>query len=384
MNIADLEDSLNLNPNGNRIEEEEEEEEEGIRAGRIANAVAFPMALKTAVELGVIDAIHAAGEGDWLSPREIACRIPTKPGNPHAPMMLDRILRLLASYSIVKCRTVRTQEDGGGTEIERVYASKPICRFFLNDSQGSGSLFPLFLVSLTDVYINMWSHLKDMIIEGKDPFTCANGTGLYEYLARNEPFHELFHRAMSEHSTMIMKKILRVYKGFEGVNVLVDLGGGDGTSLSLVTAKHPHIRGINFDLLDVVAKAPTFPGVEHVAGDMFVEIPKADAIFTKRSIHGWNDEESVKILRNCWKSLPDKGKVIIVETVVPTNLEGGREYANLSFDLDVLLMALLPGGRERTRAEFEGLARRSGFARCEFVCRAYYCWVIEFHKETGM
>ncbi|XP_010539651.1 PREDICTED: indole glucosinolate O-methyltransferase 1-like [Tarenaya hassleriana] len=372
--------NLNHNASPNTTKEENDDDEIGIRAGRIANAVAFPMVLKAAIEIGVVDAIHQAGEGVWLSPSDVACRLPTKPSNPHAPMLLDRMLCLLSSYSLVKCRT-RTGENGRTGVTERVYSAEPICRFFLNDSQGSGSLAPLFLVSHSNVYIQMWFHYKDMILEGKAPFDCAHGTTLYEYLPRDEPFHELFHRAMSEHSTMVMKKLLEVYKGFEGVNVLVDVGGSDGTTLSLITAKYPHIRGINFELPDVVAKAPSFPGVEHVAGDMFVEVPKGDAIFTKRSIHGWNDEDCVKILKNCWKSLPEKGKVIVMETIVPTNPEGGGEYSNFGFDLDVLLLALCAGGKERTRAEFEALAKRSGFDRCEFVCRAYYSWVIEFHKD---
>ncbi|XP_010521261.2 PREDICTED: indole glucosinolate O-methyltransferase 4-like [Tarenaya hassleriana] len=382
-----LEESLNPNSNPNFKPNEEVEDDgyEGIWAGRIANAIAFPMGRednqRDCVPHGFENRSASAGEGAWVSPSEIARRLPIKPTNPHAPMLLDRMLRLLASYDMVKCRTVQARENGRTGETESVYATKPICRFFLsNNNQDSGSVVPLYLVSQSDVYIKMWLHMKDLILDGTDPFTRAHGVSLYEYLRRNKPFHELFHRAMAEHSTMIMKRLLEVYRGFEGVNVLVDVGGSDGTSIALVTSKYPRMKGINFDLPDVIAKAPPFPGVEHVAGDMFVEIPKGDAIFTKRSIHGWDDENSVKILKNCWKSLPEKGKVIIVETIIPTNPEGGGEYSNFGFDMDVLVCTLLGGGRERTRAEFEALAKKSGFARCEFPCRAYYCWVIEFHK----
>ncbi|XP_010521262.1 PREDICTED: indole glucosinolate O-methyltransferase 3-like [Tarenaya hassleriana] len=379
-----LEKSLSPNPNPNPNpsfkpnEEVEDDGYEGIRAGRIANAVAFPMVLKAAFEIGVIDAIASAGEGAWVSPSEIARRLPIKPTNPHAPVLLDRMLRLLASYDMV---TVQARENGRTGETETVYATKPICRFFLsNNNQDSGSVVPLFLVTHSDVFIKMWSHMKDLILDGTEPFRRAHDMSLYEYLRRNEPFHELFHRAMAEHSTMIMKRLLEVYRGFENVNVLVDVGGSDGTSIALVTSKYPRIKGINFDLPDVIAKAPSYHGVEHVAGDMFVEVPKGDAIIMKRLVHDWNDDDCIKILKNCWKSLPDKGKMIVVETIIPTNPEGGGEYSNFGSDLDVTMLAL-DGGKERTRSEFEDLATRSGFARCEFVCRAYYCWVIEFHKK---
>ena len=53
-----------------------------------------------------------------------------------------------------------------------------------------------------------------------------------------------------------MKRILQIYKGFEGLKVLVDVGGGIGVTLSIITSKYPHIKGINYDLPHVLADAP--------------------------------------------------------------------------------------------------------------------------------
>lgn len=55
-------------------------------------------------------------------------------------------------------------------------------------------------------------------------------------------------------------EILAKAGAFQDVNCLVDVGGGLGSSLALITAKYPHIRGINFDLPHVVAAAPPYPG----------------------------------------------------------------------------------------------------------------------------
>ena len=55
--------------------------------------------------------------------------------------------------------------------------------------------------------------------------------------------------------------ILDVYKGFEGLKVLVDVGGGIGVTLNVITSKYPQIRGINFDLPHVVSDAPSYPGI---------------------------------------------------------------------------------------------------------------------------
>ncbi|KAF2323752.1 hypothetical protein GH714_036830 [Hevea brasiliensis] len=69
--------------------------------------------------------------------------------------------------------------------------------------------------------------------------------------------------------------------GFNGVGSLVDVGGGTGAMVSEIVKAHPHVKGINFDLPHVVATAPEYEGVTHVAGNMFTSIPPADAILLK-------------------------------------------------------------------------------------------------------
>lgn len=115
--------------------------------------------------------------------------------------------------------------------------------------------------------MNNWRHLflhrdnlKGVIQEGKDAFSSAHGMPLFEYIGLDEQFAGMFNHAMAESSTIIMKKILAVYRGFEDVNTLVDIGGGLGTVLNLVTSKYPQIKGINFDLTMVLANAPSYPG----------------------------------------------------------------------------------------------------------------------------
>ena len=100
----------------------------------------------------------------------------------------------------------------------------------------------------------------------------------------------------------------------------------------------------------------------------------------QRILHDWTDEDCVKILKNCWKSLPDNGKVVVIELVTPDEAENGDINANISFDMDMLMFTQCSGGKERSRAEFEALAAASSFTHCKFVCQAYHCWIIEFCK----
>lgn len=83
----------------------------------------------------------------------------------------------------------------------------------------------------------------------------------FEYAETDQRFNHVFNQAMSNHTTLIMKKILDKYKGFEGFKVLVDVGGGIGVTLNIITSKYPHIKGINFDLPHVLAEAPSYTGM---------------------------------------------------------------------------------------------------------------------------
>ncbi|KAK9013970.1 hypothetical protein V6N11_005145 [Hibiscus sabdariffa] len=120
---------------------------------------------------------------------------------------------------------------------------------------------------------------------------------------------------MSEHSTITMKKILETYDGFEGIKTLVDVGGGIGASLHAIVSKYPSIKGINFDLPHVINNALSYPGVEHVGGDMFQSVPKGDAIFMKWICHSFNDQHCFKFLKKCYESLPENGKVIAADCI---------------------------------------------------------------------
>ena len=65
-------------------------------------------------------------------------------------------------------------------------------------------------------------------------------------------------------TTIAINRILERYKGFEHLKTfktLVDVGGGLGVTLSVITAKYPSLKGINFDLPHVIQHALVYPGI---------------------------------------------------------------------------------------------------------------------------
>ncbi|XP_042509341.1 caffeic acid 3-O-methyltransferase-like [Macadamia integrifolia] len=330
------------------------------------------MVLKAAIELNLLEIMAKAGPTKKLSATEIAALLPTQ--NPDAPDMLDRMLRLLASYSILTCSQVTTDDD----RVQRVYCLGPVSRHLVPNQYGV-SLAPLLLMVHHKAYIDSWHHLKDAVLEGGIAFNKAHGMNIFEYLGMDPSFNEVFNKTMLNLSILVMKGILGIYDGFEKANVVVDVGGGLGENIDLITSKYPMIKGINFDLPHVIAAAPAYPGVEHVAGDMFVSIPKGDIILMKMILHNWSDEHCLKLLKKCHEALPEDGKVVVLETILSAVPET-NVLAKEAFRTDLLMMAQHIGGKERTEKEYRALAKEAGFNGCRFVCRVLASSVLEFYK----
>ncbi|ONI23629.1 hypothetical protein PRUPE_2G199600 [Prunus persica] len=336
----------------------EEEDESFCYAMQLVGSSVLSMSLQSAIKLGIFDIIARKGPGAKLSSSEIATKIGTE--NPEAPVMVDRILRLLTSHSVLNCSAVAAN---GGSDFQRVYSLGPVSKYFVNDEEG-GSLGPLLTLIQDRVFLESWSQLKDAVVEGGIPFNRVHGMHAFEYPGLDPRFNQVFNTAMFNHTTIVIKKLLHIYKGLEDKNLtqLVDVGGGLGVTLNLITSRYQHIKG-----------------VEHVGGDMFASVPSGDAIFMKWILHDWSDEHCLKLLKNCYKAIPDNGKVIVVEALLPAMPETSTATKTTS-QLDVLMMTQNPGGKERSEQEFMALATGAGFSGIRYECFVCNFWVMEFFK----
>ncbi|KAF2283206.1 hypothetical protein GH714_043538 [Hevea brasiliensis] len=175
-----------------------------------------------------------------------------------------------------------------------------------------------------------WPLLKDAILEGGIPFNKVHGTHAFDYPRGDPRFNEVFNTAMFNHHTkIVMKKLLQSYKGFEHLKQVVDVGGGLGVTLNMITSKYPHIKGINFDLPRVIQHALL------ILKEIFERVPQGDAIFMKWILHDWSDEHCLKLLKNCYEAIPDHGKVIVVDAVLPVMAENSAAARDTSL-MDVL------------------------------------------------
>ncbi|KAL8145981.1 bergaptol O-methyltransferase [Apium graveolens] len=350
-----------------------QDEEACLLAIQLATSTVLPMILKSAIELDLLNTITKAGPGNYLSPSDLASKLSMS--NPDAPVMLDRILKVLATYKVLDCKP---SELSNG-HVEWLYCWTPVCKFLSNNEDGA-SIAPLLLVHQDKVPMKSWYYLTDAVRDGGTAFNKAYGMSIFDCASQDPMFNKVFNVSMRGHSTITMKKILETYNGFKGLKSIVDVGGGTGATLNMIISKYPTIKGINFDLPHVVGDAPSHPGVEHVGGNMFESVPKGDAIFLKWIFHSWSDEDCLRILKKCCEALEDNKKVIVAEFIYP-EVPGGSDSGTKSVvHLDAIMLAYVPGGKERTEKEYKSLATRAGFKSFSKVCCAFGTWIMEFSK----
>jgi len=95
----------------------------------LSTAVVYPAVLNAAIELNLFEIIaKATPHGSFMSSHEIASKLPNQ--HPDLPDRLDRMLRLLASYSLLTTSTRTTQH--GATET--VYGLSQIGQYYAPDA----------------------------------------------------------------------------------------------------------------------------------------------------------------------------------------------------------------------------------------------------------
>ncbi|XP_002962074.2 caffeic acid 3-O-methyltransferase [Selaginella moellendorffii] len=339
-----------------------------------------PMALTAAIRLDVFQIIASAGCDAMLSAAEIVARIPGCQSPALGGIVLNRILRVLASRGIFREDVER--DDPAPAAIRR-YGLTNLCRFLLKDDRGA-SLAPWISLNHDEILMRPWQFLADAVLSGgqTSPFSLAHGgEHFFQLASRSNRLDRLFTSAMCDHSMIFLPAILDEYRGFASAGTIVDVGGGVGVALRDILAAHPSIQhAINFDLPHVIARAPELAGVKHVAGDMFDEIPQGDTFLIKLVLHDWSDDDCLKILGNCHKSLASHGKLVIVDAVLPSGVEydlGSRHV----LAMDLLMLSCCPGGKERSLQDLEALAKAAGFTPPRVVLTVDYLSVIELHKQ---
>jgi hypothetical protein len=107
--------------------------------------------------------------------------------------------------------------------------------------------------------------------------------------------------------------------------------------------------------LDWRAEARSCSRQRETAGVLETVTDGGDVYIVSRCIHNWDEQNCVRMLSNCRRAMPPRGRLLIVEAVVSAGDE--PDPAKI---LD-LAMLVVPGGEERSEDEYRILLEKPGF-----------------------
>jgi O-methyltransferase len=250
------------------------------------------------------------------------------------PDTLHRLLRALASDGVF-----RETEPG---VFEHTESSRPLL------APGWGEFAHLF----GGVFFEATTDLDARTREAS--FPSRFGSGFWEWLGEHPDERAAFDAAMAGDRDRPAEKLAALE--WRDGEVVVDVGGGNGSLLVELTRRRPELRGIVLDLPETVRdEAELGDRVEFVPGSFFESVPEGDAYVLSGILHDWPDEDAARILRTIRAAAPQHARLLINESVIrPGNDADGAKWLDL-------LMLVLAGGRERDEQQWRALLESTGF-----------------------
>lgn len=293
--------------------------------------------LHVAAELAIADHLAAAGP-DGLTAEELAGRCGADGES------LFRLLRGLASLGLF-----------AETEPRR-FVLTPLAELLCSDHPGSQRQF---MRMLGGEHYDAWTDLLHSVRTGESAFGHHFGEPVFAWYGHNPERGAIFDGAMTDFSRVETEALLATWD-FSADRHLIDVGGGRGALLQRLLRHHGHLRGTLFDQPAVVAPVTVPPELEGrfsvVGGDFFAQVPAGgDTYLLKHILHDWGDDACLTILGHIRAGLAPGGRLLILEQVIPP---GNDPAPGKLLDLNMLVMT--EGGRERTPAAYAELLGRAG------------------------
>lgn len=315
-------------------------------------------ALATAAKLGIADLLAER-------PRAVADLAAATDSDERA---LYRLMRSLASVGIFE----ETEQN-----IFKLTAYAEPLRSNVPNSMRNGAIF-----MGEEWHWRVWGNMSHSLKTGKSAWGHTHGLEVFDYFQANSSQYEIFNRAMTDMTASSAPSIVEAYD-FSGVRTLADIAGGHGFLLAQILQANRQLRGVLFDLPEVIEGAEKFlrhegvtDRVDTVTGDFFKAVPAgAECYLMKHIIHDWDDERATQILRNIAKVMNPNGKVLLVEMVIK---EGNEPDFGKLMDLEMLVS---PGGVERTADEYKQLLSDAGLRLTRIIPTKSAYSIVESVRE---
>lgn len=298
----------------------------------ILNSFKTFQGIATAATLNIADQV---GE-EPISSSEIASKLELD------PEFTERLLLFLCQHGIFQ------QKNG-----KFLHTNKS--RYLL--SSHPNSLAPRAKFFGADWHWNPWGKLAQAIKTGNSGFKEFYQMDIFKYLEQNPLAEETFRKAMPNQLEGPIQEVVSLYD-FSNIKSMIDIGGGGGGFLEGVLNSVPHLKGTLFDLPEVIDEAnkklPANERLTFASGSFFDSVPAGhDLYFISQVLHDWDDESVGTILKKISGAMNSKGRLIIREILLCKGQDPHRF-------LDMEMLVMTSGGKERTLQEFNKLLDSAG------------------------
>lgn len=321
----------------------------------VGTSIFVSNAIMVAARLGIADLLQDGPR----SSEELAQAVEANPSS------LYRLLRALTNVDVFA-------QDRDGR-----FRLTPISKYLQTNTPGS--MRSLMIMCSDEWHYRSWGNFVTAVKTGKAPSEFLYGMPVFQYFEQNPEAGKNFNAAMTGFSAQATAAVAATYD-FSHMSRVVDVGGGLGTMATTLLKKYPRLRATLFDRPHVIAQAKSFLEAEGVisrcdlaSGDFFEAVPAgADAYFLQNIIHDWDDEHAIVILKSCRRAIPEHGKLLLSEMVIPNDT---RTYFGTVFDLEMQIFN--SGSCERTEEEFRTLFAAAGFKLTRVIPTPSFSFVIE-------
>lgn len=264
------------------------------------------------------------------------------------PDATHRLLRSLATLGIFKLLP-----DGR-------FKNNRHSRVLLSQSKDTLRDFALYFGSQSNM--DAWSDFLSTVQTGQNYFERRHQMSVWAWFNLHPHEGKVFTQAMMNLTRMDASILAQAYPFAEGQK-LCDIAGGRGILLSEILLRHSHLQAILYDEKYVLEEAQTFfvslglaSKLELVEGNFFENIPSGcDIYIIKDILHDWDDERCIKILRQIRKNLDAKARLLVIEVLVNSLTICGPGPL-----MDIHMMTVCPGGRQRSKQDLCSLFEKSG------------------------
>ena len=227
-----------------------------------------PMCLRWAIQLGIPTIIHNHGKPITLPELLSTLQVP-----PAKACFVPRFMRFLAHNGLFAIVRIHDNE-------EEAYVLTPASELLVEGTDHC--LSPMIKSILQPRVFEADLKMGDWIYgEERTVYETAFGVSFWDFIHNNPEHMNGFNEAMAGDSKMLNLALSDCNSVFEGLESVVDVGGGNGATGKIICEAFPKLQYIVLDLPQVVANSSASGNLSYVGGNMFDSIPQADAVLLK-------------------------------------------------------------------------------------------------------